>query len=95
MRILVLSSTFPPHIMGGAEVSCLNLTRLLVQRGHEMSVLTMAERYAVLLGSHRSLRVLKMPVRMPTLDLYLYWHDRMHDDPANRWLRSQLIEALS
>jgi glycosyltransferase involved in cell wall biosynthesis len=43
MRILVLSSTFPPHVMGGAEVSCLNLTRLLARRGHEVTVLTMAE----------------------------------------------------
>jgi DNA-binding transcriptional LysR family regulator len=31
---------------------------------------------------------------MPTLDLFLYWHDRAHDDPANRWLRTELVEAL-
>jgi DNA-binding transcriptional LysR family regulator len=31
---------------------------------------------------------------MPTLDLFLYWHDRVHHDPANRWLRLQLVEAL-
>jgi DNA-binding transcriptional LysR family regulator len=33
-------------------------------------------------------------VKMPTLDLYLYWHDRVRDDPANRWLRRELLEAL-
>jgi DNA-binding transcriptional LysR family regulator len=31
---------------------------------------------------------------MPTLDLYLYWHEAAHDDPANRWLRTQLLEVL-
>ncbi len=58
-------------------------------------VLTMPERYAALLGGHATLRVLKMPVKVPALDLYLYWHDRVHDDPANRWLRQQLLEAIS
>jgi DNA-binding transcriptional LysR family regulator len=38
--------------------------------------------------------VLAMPLKMPPLDLFLYWHDRVHDDPANRWLRLQLVEAL-
>jgi hypothetical protein len=33
-------------------------------------------------------------VKVPALDLYLYWHDRVHDDPANRWLRARLLEAL-
>lgn len=57
-------------------------------------VLTMPERYAALVAAGAPIRTFKMPVRMPTLDLYLYWHDHVHDDPANRWLRTQLIEAL-
>lgn len=57
-------------------------------------VLTMTARYASLLGTGSGVRVLPMPLKMPTLDLFLYWHDRVHDDPANRWLRLQLVEAL-
>jgi DNA-binding transcriptional LysR family regulator len=57
-------------------------------------VLTMTARYASLLGAGSGVRVLAMPLKMPTLDLFLYWHDRAHDDPANRWLRLQLVEAL-
>jgi DNA-binding transcriptional LysR family regulator len=57
-------------------------------------VLTMPERYAALLAAGSAVRVLRMPLKMPTLDLYLYWHDRVHDDPANRWLRERLVEAL-
>jgi DNA-binding transcriptional LysR family regulator len=56
-------------------------------------VLTMAERYAGLLVPAAPVHALKMPLRMPTLDLYLYWHDAVHDDPANRWLRTRLLEA--
>ncbi len=57
-------------------------------------VLTMPERYAGLLAAGSPLRALAMPLKMPTLDLYLYWHDRVHGDPANRWLRTRLLEAL-
>jgi DNA-binding transcriptional LysR family regulator len=57
-------------------------------------VLTMPERYGALLGGDPALRVLRMPVRVPALDLYLYWHDRVHDDPANRWMRQQLLAAI-
>jgi DNA-binding transcriptional LysR family regulator len=57
-------------------------------------VLTMTARYARLLGAGSGVRVLPMPLRMPTLDLFLYWHDRVDDDPANCWLRAELVEAL-
>jgi DNA-binding transcriptional LysR family regulator len=58
-------------------------------------VLTMTERYVPLLAAAPAeVRALAMPLRIPTLDLFLYWHDRVHDDPANRWLRLQLVEAL-
>ena len=57
-------------------------------------VLTMPARYAPLLAGGSTVRALAMPLRMPTLDLFLYWHDRVDDDPANRWLRLQLVEAL-
>ena len=57
-------------------------------------VLTMTQRYVALLGEGLPLRVLKMPLRMPALDLCLYWHDRFDDDPANRWLRDVIASAF-
>ena len=57
-------------------------------------VLTMTARYAKLLTAASGVRVLPMPLRMPTLDLFLYWHDRLDGDPANRWLRAELVAAL-
>jgi len=76
------------------RLRCRNYLAAFRVVGQTDLVLTMPERYAALLGGHASLRVLKLPVKMPTLDLFLYWHDRVHDDPANRWLRGQLLEAL-
>lgn len=69
------------------------LAAIQVVAGSDL-VLTMTARYASLLGAASGVRVLAMPLKMPTLDLFLYWHDRVHNDPANRWLRLQLVEAL-
>jgi DNA-binding transcriptional LysR family regulator len=57
-------------------------------------VLTMPQRYAVLMTRDLPLRALALPLKIPTLDLCLYWHDRVHEDPANRWLRGRLLEAI-
>jgi len=76
------------------RLRCRNYLAAFRVVGQTDLVLTMPERYAALLGGNSAIRALKMPVKMPTLDLYLYWHDRVRDDAANRWLRGELLEAL-
>lgn len=76
------------------RLRCRNYLAAFGVVGRTDLVLTMPERYAALLGGRSALRIMKLPVKMPTLDLYLYWHDRVHDDPANRWLRGLLLEAM-
>jgi DNA-binding transcriptional LysR family regulator len=58
-------------------------------------VLTMPRRHAGLLNKAYGNRILRLPMAMPALDLYLYWHAAMEEDPANRWLRATLLEALN
>ncbi|GEM_PF-889209 len=43
-NILIVSSLFPPHVFGGAEVAAYNRAKLLTQRGHNVSVMTLYER---------------------------------------------------
>ena len=76
------------------RLRCRNYLAAFRVVGQTDLVLTMPERYTALLGGNATLRALRMPVKVPALDLYLYWHARVHDDPANRWLRGQLLEAL-
>jgi DNA-binding transcriptional LysR family regulator len=57
-------------------------------------LLTMPQRYAALIARDAPVRALSLPIKIPTLDLCLYWHDRVHEDSANRWLRQGLLEAL-
>jgi len=32
---------------------------------------------------------------MPRLEAYLYWHESVDDDPANRWLRESVTRAFA
>ncbi|MBI1290653.1 glycosyltransferase [bacterium] len=40
MRVLILSNLYPPHVLGGYEILCEQVVRRLVDRGHEVEVLT-------------------------------------------------------
>jgi len=57
-------------------------------------VLTMAERYAPILSAGLKTETVAFPFRMPTLDLYLYWHASADGDAANRWLRGLVVDAF-
>ena len=39
-------------------------------------------------------QVLPLPLDMPPLDAYLYWHANVDNEPANRWLREQVVDAV-
>jgi DNA-binding transcriptional LysR family regulator len=58
-------------------------------------VLTMAERYARVLNTGVGNQILSLPIKMPTLDAYLYWHEAVDNDPANCWLRTLVSQAFS
>lgn len=38
--------------------------------------------------------MLDHPVDLPTVDIRLLWHERFHEDPANRWLRRVLTRVF-
>jgi len=57
-------------------------------------ILTMAERYVRMVNRLFRNRVLPFPLEVPDYDGYLYWHANADADPANRWLRKQLLEAF-
>lgn len=51
-------------------------------------VMTVPERFA----RRHQLRYLAVPVEVPALETHLYWHESTDQDPANRWMREQIIE---
>jgi len=57
-------------------------------------ILTMPQRHARILNALFGNRLLPFPLKVPAFDTYLYWHASADGDPANAWLRQQLIGAL-
>jgi DNA-binding transcriptional LysR family regulator len=53
--------------------------------------MTMPERFAEYYG----LEPLPLPFAAPSLDWQLYWPARLENDPANQWLRGQLLEIAA
>lgn len=76
------------------RLRCRNYLAALRAVLHTDLVLTMAERYATALTAGLRTKILPLPFRTPTLDLYLYWHSSVDDDAANRWLRELVEDAF-
>jgi DNA-binding transcriptional LysR family regulator len=58
-------------------------------------VLTMPGNYARIANRQFGNKILPLPFEMPPLDAYLYWHANVENEPANRWLREQVIAAFA
>jgi DNA-binding transcriptional LysR family regulator len=56
--------------------------------------LTMPERLARIVNQQFNNQLLPFPLEMPALDIYLYWHANVDNDPANLWLREQIAAAM-
>lgn len=41
-----------------------------------------------------NIKLLAPPLKMPVYAIMQYWHERFHEDPANRWLRELFCELF-
>jgi DNA-binding transcriptional LysR family regulator len=57
-------------------------------------LLTIPEQSALVANDQFDNRILPLPFKVPTFDVYLYWHANVEDEPASRWLRAQVVPSL-
>ncbi len=57
-------------------------------------ILTMPEGYAKVANAGGALQILDFPLPIPGHDGHLYWHANVDSDPANRWLREQVLAVF-
>lgn len=55
---------------------------------------TLSRKYAELVNRESTSQILPFPADLAPLDSFLYWHARAEDDPACRWMKEKLLEAL-
>ncbi len=58
-------------------------------------LLTMPGLYARMANQGLGNRIVPLPLDVPPLDIYLYWHDDAALDPANSWLRELLRACMA
>jgi len=58
-------------------------------------IVTVPSRVAAVFARLGNIKVLKLPVDMPSFEVRLHWHRRFHQDPANRWLREAMAELYA
>lgn len=56
-------------------------------------IATVPDDIAAVVGRHVRLKTLELPFRAPQLQVQQYWHRRMQNDPASRWLRTVFYEV--
>lgn len=105
MKFLVISSVFPPDMIGGAEVSASNLARWLASQGHEVHVLTTAKikEEACEDKIEGSLHMWRVWMPRPYPMFYFarakgwqkpIWHLQDHFDPRNRAIMAKALDAI-
>jgi DNA-binding transcriptional LysR family regulator len=57
-------------------------------------LVVMASRVAKTYAEMLPLKIMPPPVKLPTYETKLFWHERFHRDPANRWLRNLYLELF-
>ena len=56
-------------------------------------VVTLGARVAEAFADILPLRVIDPPVKLPGIEMRMYWHERHHRDPAQKWIRELVRDA--
>jgi glycosyltransferase involved in cell wall biosynthesis len=105
MRILYLSALFPPDVLGGAEMSAHSQALWLRDQGHEVAVLTTAQRPADEMHGELVDGLRMYRVHLPRLyPVYRFaaakawqkplWHLQDHLDPSNRRIAARVLDEF-
>lgn len=57
-------------------------------------IATIPKAFGATLGARPTIKMLPHPLDLPKVEIKLLWHERFHAEPANRWLREQLVAVF-
>ena len=55
---------------------------------HTNAVATLPMSIATVLAEDLDLEIIRPPIKLPKIEIFQYWHNRFHQEPANKWIRS-------
>lgn len=71
---------------------CQNYFVALSTVAQSQMLLTIPENYAVRNQRYHDLEIWPMPLELKPVSSYMYWHQSVDNDPANLWLREQVLK---
>lgn len=110
MKILIISTLYPPHVIGGAEKAAAQLAEALVRRGHVVVVVSLHPGSCESVDERNGVRVYRLPMdnfywpfgrkEKPNILRRLAWHIREIWNPAaarriGRILDAEMPEAVN
>ena len=62
---------------------------------HSDLLLTVSRNHALAINREAGNKMWPLPLAIPPLELFLYWHTNVDDDPAGQWFRERVIHRLA
>jgi DNA-binding transcriptional LysR family regulator len=59
------------------------------------ALVTLPSPLAVVLARELDLQIVKPPLRLPKFQVAQYWHERLHREAGNRWMRSTIASIFN
>jgi glycosyltransferase involved in cell wall biosynthesis len=86
MKILIISTLYPPHVIGGAEKAAAELAEALVRRGHVVAAVSLHPESTEVVTDRNGVRIYRLPIdnfywpfgrkEKPSILRRLAWHIR-------------------
>jgi len=103
MKILILSTLYPPHVIGGAEKAACELAEAMVRHGHRVVVITLHPGESEIFENRNGVRVYRLPLdnfywpfgraEKPGILRRLAWHIREMWNPAAARRIGKILDA--
>lgn len=61
---------------------------------HTNAVATLPMSVATVLAEDLNLEIIRPPLKLPKIEIFQYWHNRFHREPANKWIRSVFTDLF-
>jgi glycosyltransferase involved in cell wall biosynthesis len=103
MKILIISTLYPPHVIGGAEKAAAELAEALIRRGHEVVVASLHPESNEVVENRNGVRVYRFPLdnfywpfgrtEKPSVLRRVAWHMREMWNPAAARRIGNILDA--
>lgn len=57
-------------------------------------IVMVPRRLALAFAAFPGIRIVESPIRTPFFEIKQHWHERYHNDPANKWIRALVAELF-